>query len=422
MVLLYRLLLFIVGIVLLPVWAILILFNIQWSRMRFAISEPSVIDSRKSIVIHGASLGEMAIVKKLIPIVHELYPKHPIIVSVTSPSGYKNITETMADSISHAVFLPVEFTWCVRRMLKFTNPELIIITETELWPNFLLEAKRQNIKLILTNGRMSDRTTPSYMRFKRMFAPVVQAFSKIGVQTEEYRKRFINLGAAPENVFVTGNLKEVLDIKNCTQEAVLSARAALGLPQNKRIFIAASTRPGEEAIILSALKLQIGQMSELILLIAPRHLDRIPEVEKIISETDLSFIKKSAITGTLSDDIKVILLDTHGELSKLYNAGFAAFVGGTLVDIGGHNLLEPLSAMLPVVFGPSVHQQKASADKLIRSGAGKMVHSAAELTDFILSTYCNNSLLEDKRGRISQLLSGSKTIKDANRDLISQRA
>jgi 3-deoxy-D-manno-octulosonic-acid transferase len=398
---------------------ILILFDFQWARMRFAISEHSVIDSRKSILIHGASLGEMAIVKKLIPLVQQAYPDSPIIVSVTSPSGYKNISETMADSISHAVFLPVEFRWSIRRMLRFTNPKLIIITETELWPNFLLEAKSRNIRLILANGRMSDKTVPSYIRFKSIFAQVVQSFDKIGVQTEEYKKRYIAIGADPNKITVTGNLKEAIETSKPCSMKIEDARETLGLLKTHWLFIAASTRPDEEAAIIEAFVPLFNKTSDIILLIAPRHLKRMEQVEKLIISLGIPYMKKSEIRGSISGRTRIILLDTHGELAFLYNAGEAAFVGGTLVDVGGHNLLEPLSAMLPVVFGPSVYQQKASAEKLIQSDCGLMVMNANELANFVYSAYNDMKIIMQKKKNISRILQDSSAIIDMNRNLIS---
>ncbi len=416
----YNLLLSAAGLLVSPALLLLAALDIKAFRKRLTISEPGVIDSRKSILIHGASLGEMAVVKKLIPLIKEAYPYNPIVVSVTSESGYKNITETMRDEISHALYLPMEFLPCIRRSLKTVNPELIIITETELWPNFISEAKQQGIKTILLNGRISDRTIGKYMLFRSIFGPVLDSFDVIGAQSEEYRQRFISIGANPGKVVVTGNIKEVIHTDNNAHEKRAKARRQMGLSDTHWLFIAASTREGEEEVILDSFTSLFEKYPDIILLIAPRHLERVDAVIGIIEERKIPYERRSKILNNLSEKTRLIVLDSHGELSMLYHAGEAAFVGGTLVDIGGHNLMEPLCALLPVCFGPSVHQQKVSAQKLRTSNIGFMINNSEELFKVVEDLHNDKSLSLSIRERIATLLESSREIEAANRALISR--
>ncbi len=415
--LLYNILLYLILILFSPVFLIMYIFIFYQIRERFALADPDVIDSRKSILIHGASLGEMGIIKKILPEIVNKFPDHPIIVSSTTISGKKNIISTMQNIISHAICFPLEFRFSVRRLLKITNPSVVVITETELWPNFICEAKRFGARVVLINGRISDKSFSKYFTFKKFFRKTLNSFDAIGCQNKEYFERFIKIGAAKSILFITGNIKTSLRTENITSTYRENLRRTLGIKADRKIIIAASTRPGEEEMVIRSFLKAKKEIPNLYLILAPRHLNRINEVEALIFSMQISFIKKTnIITVTGIEDI--MLLDTHGELASLYGIAEAAFIGGTLADFGGHNLLEPLPFEVPVSFGPFFGSQKESANFILSNECGALVNDTDELSAFILRIITDETYTAKLKSNIKKILNNPDSSIKANLNLI----
>jgi 3-deoxy-D-manno-octulosonic-acid transferase len=414
---LYNALLYLVLILFFPVFAVLYIFNIAHMRDRFALLDPDAIDSRKSILIHGASLGEIGIIKKILPEVVKKYPGHPVIVSATTPAGRDNILSSMPELISHAVFLPLEFRFCVRRFLRLANPAIVVIIETELWPNFIFESRKSGARLVLINGRISEKSFPRYMMFRWLFRKTLAAFDAIGVQNREYFNRFLKIGAEPSALAVTGNIKSSLKSQKVSDEEKRGLRESLLLGPGKRIIIAASTRPGEEELVLEALAGLQDRFPALFLILAPRHLNRVAEVESILKNRAVSYIKRSAPPARL-DSERVLVLDTLGELARLFCLAEAAFIGGTLKDFGGHNLLEPLPFQVPVCFGPFHATQKESARLILSNNCGAQVDGPEALSAFIGKVLSDAEYQTLLKANIREILDTSDACINANLNLI----
>ncbi|MFH0921526.1 MAG: glycosyltransferase N-terminal domain-containing protein [Fibrobacterota bacterium] len=377
---LYNLVLHLLFFLASPVLVLFCLLDLFHMRERLGLREPSAIDSRASILLHGASLGEMGVLGKILPAVRTKYPGRPIIVSSATVSGKDYAQKTLARDISHAVLFPAEMPFAVRRVLRNARPELVIIAETELWPNFVREVKRRGARLVLINGRLSDRAYPKYLRFRRLFGGTLRAFDAVGAQNPEYLGRFRSLGADPARLTMTGNVKEALVPVETSGADKRSLRVSLGFGADDPVWIAASTRPGEEAVVLEAFLSLTGVHPRLRLVLAPRHPKRAPEIEALLQSLSIDYQKKSALTGSTHP---VLLLDTLGELSGLFAAASVAFVGGTLMPFGGHNLLEPLPHRVPVCFGPFIDTQKQSARFILQNRCGVQAEGAAALSAFV---------------------------------------
>lgn len=413
----YTLGLYLILILFFPFWVLLFLFNPFRFRERTGLTDPDALDSRPSLWIHGASLGEMTIVRKLLPGLKIRFPGRVIVVSSTTATGRNHILRKAGTLISHALSFPLEFPFCSRRMFRLARPEIVVVTETELWPHFLFEAKKAGARLVLVNGRLSDRTFPTYRLFRGLFTPVLRSFDVIAVQTEEYRARFIALGADPERVKVTGNIKETLILAEDRESHRQAIRARFDLSDKGALLIAASTRPGEEEILLSAFEGLRKEFPDLKLLLAPRHLSRLDEIRGLLSQRGLRFVCKSGINGK-APPFEIILLDTLGELSDLFAAGDLAFVGGSLKDFGGHNLLEPLPHLVPVCFGPFVSTQRQSARLIIDEGCGREVRDEAEFVSFARSVLTDPELRKRMEEGIRRLVKRSHGPLERNLDLI----
>jgi 3-deoxy-D-manno-octulosonic-acid transferase len=301
-------------------------------------------------------------------------------------------------------------------MIRRCRPDVVVVAETELWPNFIRESKRAGARVVLVNGRISDRALPKYLFLKPLFRKVLGCFDALGVQSEAYRRRFEALGAPPDRISVTGNLKAALRRQDVDDKEKRRLKASLGFDEVARVFIAASTRPGEEEIILTAyqrLKMQIPALS---LVLAPRHLKRVADIASLLTARQISFRRKS---DPAAAPAPVVLLDTLGELSSLFAAADVAFVGATLVPLGGHNLLEPLPFLVPVCFGPHVGAQRESARAVLDHGCGAAVDGGPALSSFVARVLSDPEFQETIRQNIERFLKATDAPLAANLRLIT---
>jgi 3-deoxy-D-manno-octulosonic-acid transferase len=338
------------------------------------------ISSKKVIWFHAASVGEIKALSPIIPQVRKDHPEYALVVSTITKSGRKE-AEKILKEIEFVFLLPIDLKRFVRRALDKIRPEALILVETELWPNLIGEAKKRGCIIAMINGRISRRSFKRYLAVRSLFKQTLSRFDLLCVQSEEHKERLIRLGARPDKIKVTGNLKfdRLLHVSESSSKDQLKKK--LGIPDKYLVIIGGSIRSGEEQILLRVFVKLKSEKNELIFILAPRHLDKLNEVERILSGMKLSFVRRSKLDGNIrSDQPDVILLDTMGELSGLYALADVAFVGGSLVPVGGHNLLEPAIYGVPVIFGPYTDHFKEEAKILIESGGGIQVKSEEELT------------------------------------------
>lgn len=325
--------------------------------------------------VHAVSVGESAAAVPLVEAIHRRWPELGIVVSTITPTGARIVADRLAGTAVHRYF-PLDLPGPVRRALEAARPRFFIAIETELWPNFLRALARRRIPSMIANGRISDRSFRRYLRVRWLMRRVLADISVFAMQSEEDARRIVALGAPPSRVVVTGNLKS--DLVPEAEPADAAWRERLGLDATDRLWIAGSTHRGEEAIVLDVFLRARARCPRLSLLVAPRHPERAAEVEDLIRERGLTPARRSRLPAGRAPGA-VVILDTVGELAALYGLAEVVFVGGSLVPIGGHNVLEPAMRGKPVLYGPHTSNFREGAERLQRSGGGIVVKDGLEL-------------------------------------------
>jgi 3-deoxy-D-manno-octulosonic-acid transferase len=325
--------------------------------------------------IHAVSVGESAAAVPLVEGIRRRWPELGIVVSTITPTGARIVAERLAGAAAHRYF-PIDLPGPVGRALDAARPRFFVAIETELWPNFLRALARRRVPSMIANGRISDRSFRRYRWVRGLMRRVLADVAVFAMQTEEDARRIVALGAPSERVVVTGNLKSDLLPEASPDEA--RWRERLGLGAQTRLWIAGSTHRGEEAVVLDAFARVRVRCPRLVLLLAPRHPERADEVEDLLRERGLAPVRRSRLhAGTPAG--AVVILDTVGELAALYALADVVFVGGSLVPIGGHNVLEPAMRGKPVLMGPHMSNFREGAEVLQQSGGGLVVKDGLEL-------------------------------------------
>lgn len=341
---------------------------------RFALGLPALKPG--GIWVHAVSVGESIAAAPMIRALMQRHPDLPITVTCMTPTGSERIRALFGEQVQHC-YLPYDLPWAAARFLDRARPVLGVIMETELWPNHIHQCARRGIAVALANARLSERSARGYARFAGLTRPMLEEMSWIAVQTEAEAERFRQLGARPERVSVTGSIKFDLTI-----DPELLARAADLRDQwqarQRPIWIAASTHAGEDEIILAAHRQLLEKHPDALLILVPRHPERFNPMAELCTREGLRTLRRS--TGELvTADTQVLLGDTMGELLFLYALADVAFVGGSLVPNGGHNLLEPAALGKPVLSGPHLFNFLEIAAQLREVGALREVADAPSL-------------------------------------------
>ena len=357
------------------------------------------LSGSRPVWIHAVSVGEVTATIPLIQEIKKRYPSQKIILSTVTVTG--NYTATIrAREVDAVIYFPFDYPFIVKRVIRQIKPKLFIILETELWPNILRELKRNNIPSVVVSGRISNRSYHKYRWGRFFFSKVLDNIHVFCMQTEVDTKRIINIGADKDRVTTVGNLKFDQCVPTITTEEKENLYNMLSLKEGQTIFIAGSTHKGEENIVLEVFKNLKKTYEDLILILAPRHPERFDEVADLLSHQKLRSIKKTKIKmGQKSNHHDIILLDTIGELSKLYSIGTIIFVGGSLVSTGGHNVLEPVAYKKAVIFGPHMDNFSEISRCLRESGGGLQVNNQEEFlsqTEMLLQNDVDRDKLGEK--------------------------
>jgi 3-deoxy-D-manno-octulosonic-acid transferase len=339
-----------------------------------------------AIWLHAVSVGEVASCAELIRTLRRRFPKCPIFVSTTTVSGQKLARERLAGVVDGIFHAPIDLPFAVRRVLFALRPRLVIVAETEIWPNLFREVKRFGASLLLLNARISDRTLPRYRNLRFFFAPVLANADLILAQSAQDQERLLQAGAPADRLRIGGNLKYDFDPADAPLHDDL--KTFLSRHPAASVIVAGSTREGEEAPVLEAFREVASRQPRALLVLAPRHPSRWDEVAGMLSAGGLPFVRRSELASDASAAFSlpgVLLLDTLGELASLYPLADVVFVGGSLNGWGGHNVLEPALAGKPVVVGPTMQNFQAIADELLRREALVQVESAHQLPAALLS-------------------------------------
>ncbi len=357
-----------------------------------SISKDTVIKiaSRPVIWLHAVSVGESIAARPLLKALRSRYPGHAILVSNTTETG-RGIASSFPE-IDLCIYFPFDFLPAVRRTLNLVRPAVVIIMETEIWPNFTREARRRGIPVILANGRISDRSFNGYLRFKWFFRNALELFSQLCMQTDSDTQRITAIGAPADKVATTGNLKYDIPFRQIGDDEKRKLRSQYAIPENSTVITAASTHAGEEQHVISAYRKLLDSDSNLLLVLVPRHPERSSEVAALLERTDITFRRRTALKdGELLPKGGILLVDTVGEMMNLYALSDIAFVGGSLVPTGGHNLLEPASLGLACLFGPHMNNFREIAELVLQYGAGIQLESPQELADACRDLIADNA-------------------------------
>ena len=374
----YNLALTIVFLAALPALPLLFLLGPRYRdglSQRFALYPRAVrrsMASARPIWIHASSVGEVRSAEALVSELKGHAPQRKVLVSTFTATG--NRIARQIPGVDAAIYLPLDFPWTVHRALRIFDPSLLLIIETEIWPNLLRAAFRRGVPSVLLSGRLSEKALARYSILKAFFRRVLAFFTVLGVQSSGDAARMATLGATAKKVVVVGSLKFAAGGGDNGADKIVSAR-----DPGRHLVVAGSSHRGEEEILLKAFLTARGRFANLSLVLAPRHPERFAEVERLLQNSPFAFQRKSRLTVEQYFAQDVLLLDTVGELPDFFAAGDIAFVGGSLVDGGGHNLLEPARLQKPILFGPHMTNFKSIAEEMKRRGAAIEVRDADDL-------------------------------------------
>lgn len=338
------------------------------------------------IIIHAVSLGETLASQPLVNALLTQYPNLPLIITNTTATGAERARALWGDKV-HQCYLPYDYSWAMRRFLQSSQPKLIIVMETELWPNLIDQAKQLDIPVMLANGRLSAKSAAGYGKIPSLVTPMLQALTVLAAQDQDTAQRFQDLGASENSIQVTGSLKFDLTIPDDLTLRADELKQQWQL-QKRPIWVAASTHEGEDEIVLTAFQHIQQQFNNALLILVPRHPERFDKVAELIAKQSFSLARRSQ-QQAVSPEVSVFLGDSMGELLLWFALADVAFVGGSLVNVGGHNPLEPAALAVPIVTGKTMFNFKQITDILLQAGALQQGQDAEELAKIVCEWLAN---------------------------------
>jgi 3-deoxy-D-manno-octulosonic-acid transferase len=384
------------------------------------------LDGDESIWIHAVSVGEVLTVRALLPQLRERYPRLRLFVSTTTMAG-QQVARSNLPYVDEVFYFPFDLGFIVNRTLRLVRPRLFVMMETEIWPNLLRACHRAGVRTALVNGRISTRSYPRYRLARFFFRRVLAHVDRFCMQSEESARRVVEIGAARERVIVTGSLKfDSLDfpapadagsrgsfapaatVHDVHQRGRTRVLRYFRVGPARPVIIAASTLKGEEEHVLEAFQRIRATMTNALLIIAPRKRERFDDVERLVRRAGWNVARRTELRVDAEPRNDVVILDTIGELAQVFQVATVAFVGGSLVDAGGHNILEPAVFGKPIVFGPHMDNFAEIARAFLDNGAAVQVRSGRELESTLLE------LLGDPVRRAS-LGAAARALVEANR-------
>jgi 3-deoxy-D-manno-octulosonic-acid transferase len=335
------------------------------------------------IWFHAVSVGEA---EALFPLVRQMQKQHPdakLLITTTTPTGSARVKAVMQETVAH-VYLPYDVPDAVNRFMQCFKPKLAVIMETEIWPNLFISCGKNNIPLYIINARLSEKSSRGYQKIPALVRPALAQVSLIATQTQDDASRFIAIGADCEKVLILGNIKFDVEIPQAIIEQGLEIKADLF--RDRFVWMIASTHKDEEAMFLEIYKEIKQKIPELLLVLVPRHPERFADVKKLCEQFQLSVVMRAS-GDRVNTETDVYLVDSMGELKMLYAASDVAFVGGSMVPRGGHNILEAAAVGVPVMFGPYMVNFKEIARGVLSHNAAIQCRNKDELVNSILALY-----------------------------------
>jgi 3-deoxy-D-manno-octulosonic-acid transferase len=327
---------------------------------------------------HGVSVGEVHLLRQVVGAFRQRHPGWDLVVSATTDTGHGEAVRQFPDL--PVFFFPFDFSWAVRWALGAVRPDLVVLAEGELWPNFVFAARALDIPVVVVNGRLSPRSARRYRRLSVLARPLLGCVDLVAVQTEEYAGHFLSLGVPAEKVVVTGSVKFDGVETDPRAEKVEEMRRLLNVQPGQRLWVCGSTQAPEEEVALAIYRRARADVPGLRLVLVPRQRERFDEVAALLGRSGLPFVRRSELAGPVADVDAVVLVDTFGELSALWGLAEVAYVGGSLDGRrGGQNMIEPSAYGAAVTFGPHVWNFRDVAENLVAAGGAVQVADAAGL-------------------------------------------
>jgi 3-deoxy-D-manno-octulosonic-acid transferase len=344
------------------------------------------IDGEESIWIHAVSVGETLTARALAGELKARYPRLRLFLSTTTMAG-QQVARHSLQNVDGVFYFPFDWTFIVRRTLTLVKPRVFVMMETEIWPNLLRECRKRGVKTVLINGRISSRSYPRYRLIRPFFRGVLADVDRFCMQSEESVRRLIDLGAAPSRITMTGSLKfDSLELPSATSHGKPRERVLrfFRISPNRQVVVAGSTLRGEEGPVLRAFARVKKASPSALAILAPRQPERFGEVERLARDAGFVTIRRTELPIDAEPRADVVVLDSIGELAQIYQLATAVFVGGSLVDHGGHNILEPAIFGKAIIFGPHMQNFKEIADTFLANGAAVQIQSDRELEEALL--------------------------------------
>ena len=344
------------------------------------------VDGEESIWIHAVSVGEALTARALAADLKVRYPRLRLFLSTTTIAGQQMARRSL-QHVDAVFYFPFDWTFIVQRTLSLVKPRVFVMMETEIWPNLLRACRKRGVKTVVINGRISARSYPRYRLIRPFFRRVLADVDRFCMQSEESVRRLIDLGADPSRVTMTGSLKfDSLEVPAPISHGKPRDRVlrCFRISPNRIVIVAGSTLRGEEAAVLRAFARIKSTMPSALAVLAPRQPARFGEVERLSRDAGFVTMRRSELPFDAEPRADVVVLDSIGELAQLYQLATAVFVGGSLVDHGGHNILEPAIFGKPIVFGPYMQNFKEIADAFLANGAAVQVQSSRDLEEALL--------------------------------------
>jgi 3-deoxy-D-manno-octulosonic-acid transferase len=370
---------------------------------RLGVGFPKVERAGRAVIwIHAVSLGETRAVGPLVKKLQQMPSKPLIVLSAATETGHREGRTNVASADYH-VYLPLDFPFIVNPIVRRVAPDLVLVVETDFWPNFQQAAVKCGAKLILVNGKISERSYKLHLKFRRISKLLLGSFSSLCLQGPLYKKRFLDLGVDERKIGVTGNMK--LDAVNAPVDTT-ELKRRMGIHEDDLVLTLGSTHDPEERLLLSAFQTLLPQFPKLKLIVVPRHPERFDEVACLIEEMGIDYVRFSRHPP--SAEKRVVLMDTVGQLKSCYQISLLAFVGGSFKErVGGHNILEPCFYGVPTLFGPFMHGQPDFLELVKNYKAGRQL-TYATLVPLL------EELLKNKNLIIEMGQNGLKLISDSH--------
>jgi 3-deoxy-D-manno-octulosonic-acid transferase len=368
-------------------WSLFLVFSLpilflsrdKWLYEKFVVKLPPVPTDRKNIWIHALSVGEVMSAIPLVDAIRKQYPSRTIVFTVKTEHGMKIALERLRGKVDILLPMPLDCWWSIRRLVNYVRPSVLLLVESDIWPGLLSFLKKRGVKAILINGRISPRTFRAYRRFRFLSRRMLDYLDMCLMQSEQDKVMLIRIGMKSNKLAAVGNIKFDMEWKPMDEKERGYWLERLQLKMGNRILVAGSTHEGEEGVLLEAFKRLKGIFPDLILIIVPRKVTRSGDVYGLSVGMGLETVLLSDLEAGGKPPYQVLILDTVGELSRVYGLGDISFVGGSMVPVGGHNLLEPASFGCPVLFGEYTHNFDLMSQLLIKAGGGQRIYGAEEL-------------------------------------------